>query len=77
MLKTKLLALSGLILTLGSLLLGPRYWGYQRAILLMQGGGFAFALGLFFRLTGGREERLNPLSLLYDMESGFRTPSLR
>ncbi len=77
MLKTKLLALSGLLLTLGSLLLGPGYWGYQKAVLLMQGGGLAFAFGLFFRLTGSEDQRMNPLSLLYDMESGFRATSGR
>lgn len=77
MLKTKLLAFSGLLLTLSSLLLGPQYWGYQKAIFLMQGGGFAFALGLFFRLTGGMGESASPVGLLYDMESWFHTASRR
>lgn len=73
MLKTKLLAVAGLFLTLSSLFLGVRFWGYERAVLVMQAGGFALSLGLFFRLTGSHEpERTGTakaLSELYDMES--------
>lgn len=73
MLKTKLLAAVGLILTLSSLLLGARFWGYERAVIVMQAGGFALALGLFYRITSSQRpeptRRRSGLSELYDMES--------
>lgn len=73
MLRTKLLAVSGLLLTLSSLLLGTRYWGYQRAVVLLQAGGLSLVLGMFFRLSGSRgdtsEGLLGSITNLYDMES--------
>lgn len=74
MLRTKLLAASGLVLSLSSLLLGTEYWGYQRAVILLQAGGLSLVLGMFFRLggNGGRtkEALLSFVASLYDMESG-------
>ena len=76
MLRTKLLAVLGLLLTLSSLLLGVRFWGYPRAVLMLQTGGFALALGLFFRIAGSRdregEDKSDPIAGLYDMESLVR-----
>ncbi len=72
MLRTKLLAVSGLLLTLSSLLFGSRYWGYQRAVLMLQAGGFALVLGMFFRLAGtGGGNRESPIAHLYDLESNL------
>jgi hypothetical protein len=74
MLRTKLLAASGLLLSLSSLLLGTRYWGYQRAVILLQAGGLSLVLGMFFRLRGNgehtQEALLSFVASLYDMESG-------
>ncbi len=75
MLRTKVLSSSGLVLTLSSLLLGSRGLGYQRAVLMMQVGGLALVLALFFRLWGSNDssnklERAGPLGGLYDLESG-------
>ena len=73
---TKLLAFVGLLLTLSSLLLGVRFWGYQRAVILLQTGGLALALGLFFRITSGQRQTpartVRGLAELYDMESFTR-----
>ncbi len=75
MLRTKLLSLVGLVLTLSSLLLGSHGLGYQRAVLMMQVGGLALVLALFFRLYGNNDssnklENVGPLAGLYDLESG-------
>ncbi len=56
MLRTKVLAASGLLLTLSSLLLGTRYWGYPRAVVMLQAGGLSLVLGMFYRVTGGQRE---------------------
>lgn len=70
MLRTKVLSVSGLVLTLTSLLMGSGVLGYQRAVIMMQVGGLALVLGLFFRLTKN-EPRAHgaPLAGLYDLES--------
>ncbi len=69
-----MLAASGLLLTLSSLLLGTRYWGYQRAVVLLQAGGLSLVLGMFFRLRGNsgdaKEALLSSIAGLYNMESG-------
>ena len=68
MLKTKIIALLGLTLTLSSLLLGSRTLGYQRAVFSLQLGGLFLVLGGFFRLYGNHPmEEL--LATLYDLES--------
>jgi len=76
MLTTKLLAVVGLLFTMSSLLLGVRFWGYERAVILLQTGGLALILGLFFRITGGqgstRARVVKALAELYDMESFTR-----
>jgi hypothetical protein len=71
MLRTKVLAISGLILSFSSILSGSKFWGYQRNVALLQAGVLALGFGLFFRLSAGdRRERL--LDHLYDLESGLR-----
>ncbi len=68
------MAASGLLLTLSSLLLGTRYWGYQRAVQMLQAGGLLLVLGMFYRLTGnsgrGHDAQVGPLAHLFDMEAG-------
>ena len=73
MLRTKVLSLSGLVLTLSSLLLGSHGLGYERAVLMMQVGGLALVLALFFRIWGTsdashRLDSRGPLYALYDLE---------
>jgi formate hydrogenlyase subunit 4 len=75
MLRTKVLSLSGLALTLSSLLLGSHGLGYERAVLMMQAGALALILALFFRLWGtndasNRLDGAGPLHALYDLEDG-------
>ncbi len=67
MLKTKIVALLGISLTLTSLLLGSRILGYQRAVLTLQVGGLFLVLGGFFRLYN-RESIYPILERLYDLE---------
>ncbi len=73
MLRTKVLSFSGLVLTLSSLLLGSHGLGYETAVLMLQVGGLALILALFFRLWGTNDasNRLDsggPLYALYDLE---------
>ena len=68
MLKTKILALLGLTLTLSSLLLGSRTLGYQRAVLSLQLGGLFLVLGGFFRLFDNHSIQ-DVLAQLYDLEA--------
>ena len=69
MLKTKLIALLGLTLTLLSLLLGSRMLGYQRAVITLQLGGMFLVLGGFFRLYDNHPLQ-DALAALYDLEEG-------
>jgi hypothetical protein len=68
MLKTKIAAFLGLVLTLSSLLLGSRILGYQRAVLSLQLGGLFLLLGGFFRLFDNRPLH-DALVGLYDFEA--------
>ena len=68
MLKTKIVALLGLLLTLSSLLLGSRTLGYQRAVFSLQLGGLFLVLGGFFRLYDNHSIQ-EALSTLYDLEN--------
>jgi len=68
MLKTKIVALLGLVLTLSSLLLGSRILGYQRAVLSLQLGGIFLVLGGFFRLFDNHPLQ-DALAGLYDLEA--------
>jgi hypothetical protein len=68
MLKTKLVAILGLTLTLSSLLLGSRILGYQRAVLTLQLGGLFLVLGGFFRLFDNHPVQ-DALAGLYDLEA--------
>ncbi len=70
MLKTKIVAVLGLALTLWSLLLGPRTIGYQRAVLSLQLGGLFLVLGGFFRLFDNHGMQ-NVLAGLYDLEASM------
>lgn len=67
MLKTKIVALLGLVLTLSSLLLGSRTLGYSRAVLSLQIGGLLLVLGGFFRLFDNHGMQ-DVLAGLYDLE---------
>ena len=67
MLKTKIVALLGLMLTLASLLLGSRTLGYQRAVFSLQLGGLFLVLGGFFRLYDNHPLQ-EALASLYDLE---------
>jgi uncharacterized membrane protein len=69
MLKTKILALLGLALTVSSLLLGSRILGYQRAVFSLQLGGLFLVLGGFFRLYDNHPLK-DALAALYDLEDG-------
>ena len=73
MLRTKVLSFSGLVLTLSSLLLGSHGLGYEKAVLMLQVGGLALILALFFRIWGtssesNRSDGVGPLHALYDLE---------
>jgi hypothetical protein len=68
MLKTKIVAVLGLALTLSSLLLGSRTLGYSRAVLSLQLGGLFLVLGGFFRLFGSPDIQ-DVLAGLYDLEA--------
>ncbi len=73
MLRTKVLSFSGLVLTLGSLLLGSHRLGYETAVLMLQTGGLALILALFFRIWGTSSlsetsDGAGPLYALYDLE---------
>lgn len=73
MLRTKVLSLSGLVLTVSSLLLGSHGLGYERAVLMLQVGGLALVLALFFRIWGNdggsnRSDGVGPLYALYNLE---------
>ncbi len=73
MLRTKVLSFSGLVLTLSSLLLGSHGLGYETAVLMLQVGGLALILALFFRIWGpsresNRSDGAEPLYALYDLE---------
>jgi len=70
--SAKLLAVSGTILTLSSLLLGAGFWGYQTGVILLQAGILALGLGLFLRLDKESKES-SPRSQLYDLESSSPT----
>ena len=70
--SAKLLAVSGTILTLSSLLLGAGFWGYQTGVLLLQAGILALGLGLFLRLDKEPKES-SPLPQLYNLESSSPT----
>ena len=67
MLKTKIVALLGLLLTLSSLILGSRTLGYQRAVFSLQLGGLFLVLGGFFRLYDNHPLQ-EALAALYDIE---------
>ena len=73
MLRTKVLSFSGFVLTLSSLLLGSHGLGYERAVLMLQVGGLALILALFFRIWGNnsesnRSDGAGPLHALYNIE---------
>ena len=67
MLKTKIVALLGLLLTLSSLILGSQTLGYQRAVFSLQLGGLFLVLGGFFRLYDNHPLQ-EALAKLYDLE---------
>jgi hypothetical protein len=69
MLKTKIVAILGLALTLSSLLLGSRTLGYQKAVFSLQLGGLFLVLGGFFRLYDNHQLQ-DALAQLYDLEDG-------
>ena len=69
MLKTKIVALLGLALTLSSLVLGSRTLGYQKAVFSLQLGGLFLVLGGFFRFFDSHPLR-DALVALYDLEDG-------
>ena len=70
MLKTKIVAFLGLVLTLSSLVLGSRTLGYQRAVLTLQIGGLFLVLGGFFRLFDNHGIQ-DALADLYDLEAAM------
>ena len=70
MLRTKIIALLGLALTLSSLLLGSRTLGYSRAVLSLQIGGLFLVLGGFFRLFDNQSMQ-DILAGLYDLEAAM------
>ena len=67
MIGTRLVATSGMLLTLLSLLLGPEFWGYQNGVLMLQIGVLALGLGLFLKINENQVET-SPLHLLDDIE---------
>lgn len=67
MLKTKILALLGLALTLSSLILGSHTLGYQKAVFSLQLGGLFLVLGGFFRFYD-KHPLQEALAALYDLE---------
>ena len=67
MLGTKVVATSGMLLTLLSLLLGPEFWGYQNGVIMLQIGVLALGLGLFLKINENQVET-GPLHLLDDIE---------
>jgi hypothetical protein len=67
MLKTKILALLGVTLTLSSLFLGSRILGYQKAVLSLQLGGLFLVMGGFFRLFDNSDFH-DAIAALYDLE---------
>ena len=67
MLKTKIIALVGLALTLSSLLLGSKTLGYQKAVFSLQLGGLFLVLGGFFRLYDNHSLQ-DVLAVLCDLE---------
>jgi hypothetical protein len=68
MLKTKIVAFLGLVLTLSSLVLGSGTLGYQRAVLSLQIGGLFLVLGGIFRLFDNHPLQ-DALARLYDLEA--------
>jgi len=69
MMGTRLVAMSGMVLTVSSILLGPQFFGYQIGVLMLQAGVMALGLGLFLRLNP-RAGVLDALVFLDDIESG-------
>ena len=67
MLKTKIVALLGVALTLTSLVLGSRTLGYQKAVVSLQLGGLFLVIGGFFRLLDNHPLQ-DALSELCDLE---------
>ncbi len=59
--------MSGLILTLSSLVLGADFWGYQTGVLMLQAGIIGLGLGLFLKFNVG-SKRSSLLLQLYDLE---------
>lgn len=70
MLRTKLLSTSGMLLILGSILLGTHFWAYQTRVIMLQAGILAMGLSLFFRLDN-RQTYPDPMGQLDDIERGF------
>ncbi len=69
MLRTKVFAVSGLMLIAYPLLLGGgEVLGYQRTVWMLQTGILSLGFGMFFRLLG-TEDRHTILAKLYDVES--------
>ncbi len=69
MFRMKVLSTLGLTLFLISFLMGTQRLGYEGAVLMMQVGGLALVVSLFFRVW--RSETIDesaPLAGLFDLE---------
>jgi len=69
MLGTRIVATTGMVLAVASIVLGPQFWGYQTGVLLLQAGVLALGLGMFWRLN--LRPRIEAMLLLDDVEGWF------
>ena len=67
MLGTRIVATTGVILAVASIVLGPQFWGYQTGVLMLQVGVLALGLGMFWRLN--LRPRIEEVLLLDDVEA--------
>ncbi len=71
MMGTRLLAVSGMVLAVSSIVLGPEFWGYQTGVLMLQAGIMALGIGLFLRINS--RPLMDGFDLLDDIESSRET----
>ncbi len=67
MMRTRLVAVSGMVLAVSSIVLGPEFWGYQTGVLMLQVGIIALGLGFFLRINS--RSAILVLDFLDDIES--------